>query len=152
MYLKKKKACKSKHTNFRLGPIRFFRKSWRLWDNVEKYGRAKHVTDENIIKRMRFACWITKDTHTYKYFILSACPRHQWIRKGAWIVRYTHTVLFRGSIFNHIAPFPLQRLYSNKKSTNCLLFLSLIQERNKQFWHKQDTNYCFSTSETGKFK
>jgi hypothetical protein len=33
--------------------------------NVGKYGRAGQATDDNIIRRMRFACWITKaaDTH-----------------------------------------------------------------------------------------
>jgi len=25
----------------------------------EKYGRARQVTDNNIIRRMRFACWLT---------------------------------------------------------------------------------------------
>jgi hypothetical protein len=46
--------------------ITFSRKSCRLWDNVEKYGRARQATDNNIIWRMRFACWITKaiDTHS----------------------------------------------------------------------------------------
>jgi hypothetical protein len=42
----------------------FFRKSCRLWDNVEKYDRAGQATDYNIIRRMRFACWITKATDT----------------------------------------------------------------------------------------
>jgi hypothetical protein len=41
-----------------------FRKSCRLSDNVEKYGRAGQATDANIIRRMRCACWITKATHT----------------------------------------------------------------------------------------
>jgi hypothetical protein len=36
--------------------IMFFQKSCRLWDNVEKYGRARQATDDNIIRRMRFAC------------------------------------------------------------------------------------------------
>jgi hypothetical protein len=27
---------------------------------VEKYGRARQATDDNIIQRMRFACWIIK--------------------------------------------------------------------------------------------
>jgi hypothetical protein len=44
--------------------ITFFRKSCRLWDNVEKYGRARQATDDNIIRRMRFACRITKATDT----------------------------------------------------------------------------------------
>jgi hypothetical protein len=43
----------------------FFLKSCRLWDNVEKYGIAGQVTDDNIIRRMRFACWIIKATDTY---------------------------------------------------------------------------------------
>ena len=34
--------------------------------NTEKCGRARQVTDVNIIWRMRFVCWITEatDTHT----------------------------------------------------------------------------------------
>jgi hypothetical protein len=47
----------------------FFRKSCGVWDNVEKYGRARQATDNNIIGRMRFACWMTKamDTHTHTH-------------------------------------------------------------------------------------
>ena len=36
----------------------FFRKLCRLWGNVEKCRIARPATDENIIQRMRFACWI----------------------------------------------------------------------------------------------
>jgi len=41
-------------------------KSCLLWDNVEKYGKTRQTTNDNIILLMRFACWITKaaDTHT----------------------------------------------------------------------------------------
>jgi hypothetical protein len=35
-----------------------------LSDNVEKYGTARQATDDNIIRRMRFACWITEATGT----------------------------------------------------------------------------------------
>jgi hypothetical protein len=31
---------------------------------MEEYGRGRHVTDDDIIRRMRFACWITKATDT----------------------------------------------------------------------------------------
>ena len=45
--------------------VTFCRKSCRLWDNVEKYDRARQVADDNIMGRMRIACWITKAaTHT----------------------------------------------------------------------------------------
>jgi hypothetical protein len=59
---------------------------------VEKYGTARQVTDDNIIRRMRFAYRITKatDTHT-KYLILIAFPRQQWLRERASILRlYVH--------------------------------------------------------------
>jgi hypothetical protein len=39
-------------------------KSCRLWDYVEKYGRAGQDTDGNIIRRMRIACCMTKATET----------------------------------------------------------------------------------------
>jgi len=31
---------------------------------VERYGRAGQATDDNIILRMPFACWVTKSTDT----------------------------------------------------------------------------------------
>jgi uncharacterized protein (UPF0305 family) len=69
----------------------FFRKSYRLWDNVEKYGTARQATDDNIIRRMRFACWITKATDTHsEYVILIAFPWQQWLRERASVLRYTH--------------------------------------------------------------
>ena len=53
----------------------------RMW---EKYGTARQDTDDNIIRRMRFAWWITKatDTHT-EYVILIAFPRQKWLRERA---------------------------------------------------------------------
>jgi len=42
----------------------FFIKSCHLYDNVEKYGRDGLATRDSIIRRMRFACWITKATDT----------------------------------------------------------------------------------------
>ena len=44
-----------------------------LWDNVEKFGTARHDTDENITGRMRFACWITKATDTQNMKQLNYC-------------------------------------------------------------------------------
>jgi hypothetical protein len=29
---------------------------------VEKYGTARQATDDNVIRGMRFLCWINKDT------------------------------------------------------------------------------------------
>jgi len=48
----------------------FFRKSCRLWDNVETYFRITQATDDNIIRRTRIACWITKVTDTHSEYLL----------------------------------------------------------------------------------
>jgi hypothetical protein len=56
------KAVKKIKTHFILNNV--FRKPCRLRDNVEKYGTAGQATDDGIIRRMRFSCWITKATDT----------------------------------------------------------------------------------------
>jgi len=45
----------------------------------KKYGRSSQATDDNTIRRMRFACWITKATDTHsEYVVLIPFPRQQW--------------------------------------------------------------------------
>jgi hypothetical protein len=44
--------------------VTFFPKSPRLRDNVEKYGRDRQVTNDNAIRRMRIASWVTKAADT----------------------------------------------------------------------------------------
>jgi hypothetical protein len=34
-------------------------------ENVKKYGGAKQAIDDNIVRHMRFACWITEATDTF---------------------------------------------------------------------------------------
>jgi hypothetical protein len=60
------KSCIENKTHI-LYSVTFFQKSCRLWDNVEKYGRARQATDDNIIWRMRFACFINKATDTHAH-------------------------------------------------------------------------------------
>jgi hypothetical protein len=57
---------------------------------VEKYGTVRRATDDNIIRRMRFACRMTKAAQTHDYVILSAFPRQQWLRERASMLRYTY--------------------------------------------------------------
>ena len=58
---------------------------------METYGTARQATYDNIIRRMRFACRITKatDTHT-EYVIPIPFPRQKWLRERALILRYTY--------------------------------------------------------------
>jgi len=54
----------------------FFSKITPFTDNVENYGRARQVTDNNTIRCTRLACWITKATDTHsEYVILTAFIR-----------------------------------------------------------------------------
>jgi hypothetical protein len=69
-----------------LCPILFFRKSCRLWDNVEKCGTARQATDDNILVtwRMCIPCCITKARVTLsEYVTLIAFQRPQWLLKHA---------------------------------------------------------------------
>jgi hypothetical protein len=43
---------------------------------MEKYSAARQAKDDNIMERMRFACWITKAKHT-DHGILIAFPQQQ---------------------------------------------------------------------------
>jgi len=42
------------------------RKSCRLSDNVERYGREVQGTDDNTTRRKRIACWTPKATDTLR--------------------------------------------------------------------------------------
>ena len=44
-------------------------------DNVEKCCTAGQATDDNIIRRMRFARWITKATDTNSEYAILYFPR-----------------------------------------------------------------------------
>jgi hypothetical protein len=71
------------------------RKSYRWWDNVEKYGRTRQATGDNIIRRMRVPYWITKATNTHsEYVILIAFLRQQWLLERASMLHYTHIASF----------------------------------------------------------
>jgi hypothetical protein len=58
---------------------------------VERYGTARQATDDNIIRRMRFACYKTKATDTHsKYVIFIAFPLQQWLSERASMLHYTY--------------------------------------------------------------
>ena len=60
----------------------------------EKYFSARQVTDGNIIRRMRIACWIPKATNTHSvYVILIAFPLQQWSHEVVSVLRHTECPL-----------------------------------------------------------
>jgi hypothetical protein len=68
--------CVEKIKTHILCSIIWFRKSCHLWDNVEKYGRDRRARGDNVIRRMRFACWINRatDTGTRSQYYSPLCP------------------------------------------------------------------------------
>ena len=73
-------------------PFFFFRKLCRLRGNVKKkYGIGTQITDDNIIRRMRFARRITKAKNTHsEYVIPIAFRRQQWLHERTSILRFTY--------------------------------------------------------------
>jgi hypothetical protein len=62
---------------------------WKIFD------RDRQATDDNIIRRMRFACWITKATDTHsEYVILIAIPQQQLLRQ-CYVIRTLPLLLTR---------------------------------------------------------
>jgi hypothetical protein len=82
--------CFRQNTHF--SSITFSPKILRLWDNVEKYSTARYVTNDNIIRCMRFLRCITKATSTHtqicntSYFSTSKVVTHTYLN----ITLYVH--------------------------------------------------------------
>ena len=61
----------------------------------KKHGTARQATYNNVVRRMRIACWITKATDTHsEYVIFTAFPRQQWLRERIFNVTFIRPVLF----------------------------------------------------------
>ena len=87
-YFKQKLQCKSKHISC---SITFSPKSCPLRDHVQKYGKARQSTNDNIMRCMRCLCWTSTATDTRSgYVILIAFPRQKQIREGAYMLCYTY--------------------------------------------------------------
>ena len=53
------------------------------------------LTPQMKIRRVHWACWITKATNTHPdYVILIAFPLQQWLHERASMLRYTYIVFF----------------------------------------------------------
>jgi hypothetical protein len=90
---------KSKHI---LCSIASFWKSWLLWDNVDKYGTAGQTTDDNIIRRMRIACWVTNAKGTRSEYVkLIDFPRQHWLRERTSMLRDTYIACLAYNYINN---------------------------------------------------
>jgi len=72
--------------------IEFFRKSCRLWDNVEEYGTDGQATNDKKILRFWSACWVTNT--------LVAFPRQWWKGEAQQYAHFPSVVLVVGLRIN----------------------------------------------------
>jgi hypothetical protein len=82
-----------------LCPITFFRKSSRLWDNVEKYIRARQATDDNMARALVMPGnygYTNKHTHTQNvcHLLLFHCNNGCTNAPRCYVIR-TLPVLFK---------------------------------------------------------
>jgi len=55
--------------------------------------QPKKATDDNVVRRMHFACCIHTATETHsEYLILIAFPLQQWLDESAKTILYTYIV------------------------------------------------------------
>ena len=71
------------------------RKSCRLWDNVEKYGKAGQATEDNVSQPhcMLDNYELNTDVH-WEYVVLIASPLQQLFNGCASMLRHTYTAWF----------------------------------------------------------
>jgi hypothetical protein len=107
------KSCRE-HQNTFYDQYLFPRKSYRLWDNVENYGRAGQATDDSIIWRMPVTCWVPKATDIHsEHVILIAFPVQQWLHALSTVLRYAY-IAYLFSIIDR--PFIWRSMIRNKHS------------------------------------
>jgi hypothetical protein len=90
------KSCRENHNiHFMFNNFFVFRKSCLLWSNVVKYGRARQAVDDNITRRTRMACWITKATDMHsEYAIVVSFPLQQWLHERVSMLRHSTLPVF----------------------------------------------------------
>ena len=94
------------------------------WEDI---GRSGQATDDNIIRRIHFACWVNKATNTHsEYVILIASPRQRWLRERATILRYMYIACL---VIRHYksSEFVVKLLNSSSKTNICRYSMLLGQ-------------------------
>ena len=89
--------------------ITAFRKSCPLQESVEKYGRSRKATDDNIIQHIRIALWTPEATDTNsEYEKLTAFPLQKWLQERASMLRLYETCVPRQkAVLLQVLPYVL---------------------------------------------
>ena len=101
------KSCKKIKTHFMFSNIFFFRKSFRLWDNVEKYCWTRQATDEN----MAHAYCIRLQTHIQNKQYLLLCHSSGYKNSPQYyvIIHYMSFNLRKKAMYVFSKAYPILR-------------------------------------------
>jgi len=119
-----------------LQSVTFLKKFCHLWDSVEIWGRAGLSTDDNIIRYMCFACWVTEatDTHT-----------HTHTRTHTRTRAHTHTHAHTHIICNTYC-FSTSTVVAYCMYIDCLVWSQVWYWMSWPTWLLQDQVYFFAWS------
>ena len=75
---------------------------------MEKYGRSREATDDNVIRPLRFACLITKATDiNSEYVMLIAFPLQHQLHKHTSLLGYMYIACL---VMYYLEEFPSSKL------------------------------------------
>jgi len=117
--------------------INVFWKSYCLWDNVEKYGTARHVADDNkILHRKESICMSSNKGYSHMLFMsnIYCFPRPQGLHERASVLPYTCIAcLVRAkfhSFFTHSLHDSVHYFFRNsKQSKDCWWMQNMRQTK-----------------------
>ena len=119
--------------------ITLWRKSCRLWDNVEKYGRADRP--QMAIWRMRTACCITKPTNTHsEYVILIVFALQQWLKERASMLRYAYIACHVTCVIVSVMLINVLNLFLNINQLDALNFIISLFQASTCFEHMRSSS------------
>ena len=81
-----------KFWTLRVFRFNFFFENRAVYEIWEKYDRARQVTDDNIIRRMRFACWINKSTDAHSEYVMIIAFQGKIVKANAHQCDVTRTL------------------------------------------------------------
>jgi len=102
----------------------FFLKIIPLRDDVEKYGRDIQVTEDNIIRRMRFVWCLAKVTDTLRICDKFLYALQQWLRHAPKYYVYAHIACL--VYYKHISFNKLKRPIFKLDATSLFRIFPLL--------------------------
>jgi hypothetical protein len=82
--------------------------AWRSLKSLKNCCCARQITDDNITRRMRFACQVSEariQTYAYRIFQNYCFPRQQWLRESTSMLRYTYILCIVWILFHKYYAF-----------------------------------------------